>query len=174
MISSKISMLCWIYIFKTWIFQKTKFCLIFKVKVFFSVWAVFPTFSLNLGTSRYFDLLYVSLLCNNKLFVFLLLFLYKNVCKNVISIVHIFVFSTSYSNVVIKIYSSFKIEIVVNHKHFVCFSFLELDDIRATYSKYFQNNISEAAVSSVTLKSTTLCFFLLILYTLRLYNKSLY
>ena len=42
----------------------------------------------------------------------------------------------------------------VNQKTLFIFSFLYLRYIRVTYSKYFQTSISEAAISSVTLKSS--------------------
>ena len=79
--------------------------------------------------------------------------LYKNLFKHVILRGHIFIFLQI--TVVIKIYCTFKIEKIVYHKNFVFFSFLQLDYIRGTYSKYFENNIYEADISSVTKKTTS-------------------
>ena len=83
-------------------------------------------------------------------------------------------FSTSYSKTVIQIYCTFKTEEIVNHKSFAIFSFFQLGYIRETYSKYFQNSISETPISSVTQKSNTRSSFLGILYTVHVCNKSMY
>ena len=83
-------------------------------------------------------------------------------------------FFPSYSKDIINIYCTFKTGEIVNHENFVIFSFLKLRYIRETYSKYFQNSISEADLSSVTEKSTTRSCFLRILYTFSLCNMSLY
>ena len=83
-------------------------------------------------------------------------------------------FFSSYSKVVIKIYCAFKIEKIVNHKNFVIFSFFWSRYIRVTYSKYFQNDIWEGAISSVPQKSTSWFFFLIFLYIFNLCNQSLY
>ena len=42
-----------------------------------------------------------------------------------------------------EIYCTHKIEVIENLKIFVLFSFLNLRNIKGTYSKYFQDNISE-------------------------------
>ena len=81
--------------------------------------------------------------------------LIKKLSKNVILGGDIFFFSTSYSKVVVKIYCTFNIEKFVNHENFVTFRFLYLYYRTGTNSKYFQNSISESAISSVTQKSTT-------------------
>ena len=52
-------------------------------------------------------------------------------------------FSTHYFTVLPKIYCALKIEVIENLKIFVLFSFLNLRNIKGTYSKYFQDNISE-------------------------------
>ena len=64
-------------------------------------------------------------------------------------------FSTNYSAVVIRIYCALKIEKTVNQKNLVLFSFLWLCFIRKTYSKYLQNSISGAYISSETQKWIT-------------------
>ena len=81
--------------------------------------------------------------------------LIKKLSKNVILGGDIFFFSTSYSKVVVKICCTFNIEKFVNHENFVTFRFLYLHYRTGTNSKYFQNSISESAISSVTQKSTT-------------------
>ena len=81
--------------------------------------------------------------------------LIKKLSKNVILGGDIFFFSTSYSKVVVKIYCTFNIEKFVNHENFVTFRFLYLHYRTGTNSKYFQNSISESAISSVTQKSAT-------------------
>ena len=81
--------------------------------------------------------------------------LIKKLSKNVTLGGDIFFFSTSYSEVVIKIYCTFNIEKFVNHENFAIFSFLYLHYRTGTNSKYFQNSISESTISSVTQKSTT-------------------
>ena len=52
-------------------------------------------------------------------------------------------FSINYFTVVSKIDCTLKIDETVNLTIFTLFSFLQLRNIRGTYSKYFQNNISE-------------------------------
>ena len=67
----------------------------------------------------------------------------------------IFAFCRNYSDVVNKIYCTFKIEKNVYHKSFVIFSFFVLCYVQGTYSKHSQKSTSEADSSSVTQKSTT-------------------
>ena len=57
---------------------------------------------------------------------------------------------------------------------FALFTFLELHNIRGTYSKYFQNFIYESDVSSGTQRSTTICSFAGVLCTLNVCNRYLH
>ena len=111
----------------------------------------------------------VRFLCKSKLFVLLLIILYINFFKY-----RFCRFFTSSSKVVIHIYSAFKIENIVNHKNVIIFSFLWFSCIRGICSKYFQNGVSEVAISCVTLKQTTWCSFLIILYIFSRSDKSLF
>ena len=52
-------------------------------------------------------------------------------------------FSTDCFTVVRQIYCTHKIEVIENLKIFVPFSFLNLHNIKGTYSEYLQDNISE-------------------------------
>ena len=87
---------------------------------------------------------------------------------------YVFAFCRSSFDLVNTIYCTFKTEEIVNHKSFAIFSFFQLGYIRETYSKYFQNSISETPISSVTQKSNTRSSFLGILYTFHVCNKSMY
>ena len=64
-------------------------------------------------------------------------------------------FSINYFTVVSKIDCTLKIDETVNLTMFTLFSFLQLRNIRGTYSKYFQNNISETDILSAGQLSIT-------------------
>ena len=64
-------------------------------------------------------------------------------------------FSINYFTVVSKINCTLKIDETVNLTMFTLFSFLQLRNIRGTYSKYFQNNISETDILSAGQLSIT-------------------
>ena len=53
-----------------------------------------------------------------------------------------------------KIYWALKRRDIVNPAIFVVFSFLQLCNIRASHSKYLQNNIYETDISSAAQRST--------------------
>ena len=57
-------------------------------------------------------------------------------------------------------------------KFFLLFTFLELRNIRGTYSKYFQNIIYKSDILSEAQRSTTLCSFTGILHTFDVCNRS--
>ena len=63
--------------------------------------------------------------------------------------------SINYFTVVSKIDCTLKIDETVNLTMFTLFSFLQLRNIRGTYSKYFQNNISETDILSAGQLSIT-------------------
>ena len=96
MISYNDTHMSWqIYFYKIYIFQKKKkkIFLILKVNVlFFQCNQIFLYLA---SISREVDILIfflVKFLCKNKLFVFLVVILYKKVCKDVILRRHIFIF----------------------------------------------------------------------------------
>ena len=64
-------------------------------------------------------------------------------------------FSINYFTVVSKIDCTLKIDETVNLTMFTLFSFLQLRNIKGTYSKYFQNNISETDILSAGQLSIT-------------------
>ena len=64
-------------------------------------------------------------------------------------------FSINYFTAVSKIDCTLKIDETVNLTMFTLFSFLQLRNIRGTYSKYFQNNISETDILSAGQLSIT-------------------
>ena len=64
-------------------------------------------------------------------------------------------FSINYFTVVSKIDCTLKIDETVNLTMFTLFRFLQLRNIRGTYSKYFQNNISETDILSAGQLSIT-------------------
>ena len=64
-------------------------------------------------------------------------------------------FSINYFTVVSKIDCTLKTDETVNLTMFTLFSFLQLRNIRGTYSKYFQNNISETDILSAGQLSIT-------------------
>ena len=64
-------------------------------------------------------------------------------------------FSTDYFTVVLQIYCAHKIEVIENLKTFVLFSFLNLRNMRGTYSKYLKDNISETDTLFASQLSTT-------------------
>ena len=64
-------------------------------------------------------------------------------------------FFINYFTVVSKIDCTLKIDETVNLTMFTLFSFLQLRNIRGTYSKYFQNNISETDILSAGQLSIT-------------------
>ena len=64
-------------------------------------------------------------------------------------------FSINYFTVVSKIDCTLKIDETVNLTMFTLFSFLQLHNIRGTYSKYFRNNILETDILSAGQLSIT-------------------
>ena len=64
-------------------------------------------------------------------------------------------FSTNFFTVVPKIYCALKIEVIETLTQFFLFSFLKLHNVRGTYSKYLENNISETDALFTPQLSTT-------------------
>ena len=71
------------------------------------------------------------------------------------------------------IYCTLKIEVIETLTKFVLFSFLYLGNIRGTYSKYLENNISDTDALFTAQLSTTGGCFVGILYKFNVSNESL-
>ena len=152
-------------------FAKIKFCQILKVNVpFFQCKQCFLHLAKIWRKADILIFFLVRFLYKNKLYVLLMVILYKNLCKKVILSGNIFFFL----QIILRLSLRFKIENIVSPKSFVIFSFLLLHDIKGTYSIYFWSSISKADISSVIQKSTTWWSFPWIVNTFNAWNKSLY
>ena len=72
----------------------------------------------------------------------------KNLCKKCYIKGKRILFCTNYSTISTNVYCTLKIEEILNLTIFVPFIFLQLRNVRGTYSKYSSNNVSETDILS--------------------------